>query len=135
MFEELRAPDEIVEARRKLAGKVREVLDLAGIPNYYIYDAELSPGAVIEVDFGVEEMSGVFIIWRPGETLYQELLAAVRKRPSSDPVIALTRGIRKHMRDAILKILQDQGFEVTAVDDYETMPPAIHVHQGPPIDE
>jgi hypothetical protein len=127
VFEELRASDETCEAYRWLGDRVREALGLAGIQNHLVEGSSRPPGAGIILDFGADESGGVFIIWRPSETLIDVVVAGSRKGPTDDPAFDLSVTIRRFMREAMIGILQASGFEVTAVDS-DMMPPAIRVH-------
>ncbi|MFG3686002.1 hypothetical protein [Micromonospora sp. NPDC047740] len=127
MFEAYRASDETVAAWRVLAQRVREALDLAGIPNHSAGDSPRPAGAEIEIDHGNDEMGGVFVDWRPADALTGAVAESTMEGRPDAPAIQLFMAIATSMRDAMIGILHASGFNVVPVDDYAMRPPAIHV--------
>ena len=127
MFEEYRASDGTVDAWRDLAQRVREALDLAGIPNHSVDDSPRSAGAEIEIDHGDDEMGGVFVDWRPASALSGAVREATMDGRADAAAIQLFMAIATSMRDAMIGVLSASGFDAVPVDDYAMRPPAIHV--------
>jgi hypothetical protein len=127
MFEEYRASDETSAAWRALADRVREVLYEAGIANHFLDDLPRPSGAEISIDYGANEMGGVFVDWRTGAALSNAVMEAAMERRNDDPAIELYMSVKLAMRDAMIKVLEASGFEVNPIDDYDMRPPAIHV--------
>lgn len=127
MFEEHRASDGTVDVWRELAQRVRDALDLAGIPNHSADDSPRPPGAEIEIDYGNDEMGGVFVDWRPSATLSDAVSASTMEGRADAPDIQVFMAIAISMRDAMIGVLHASGFDAVAVDDYAMRPPAIHV--------
>jgi hypothetical protein len=127
MFEEHRASDGTVDAWSDLAQRVREALDLAGIPNHSAGDSIRPAGAEIEIDHGNDEMGGVFVDWRPATALSGAVMESTMERRADAPAIQLFMAIATSMRDALIGVLRASGFDAVPVDDYAMRPPAIHV--------
>jgi hypothetical protein len=124
-------PEEVRDVYLRRAEKVREALDLAGIPTHRAEDFVTPAGAQISLDFVEDQMGGVFVTWRPSDTLDGAILSAAEKGLPDDPMLEFSMIIIKYMRDAIFGILQVSGFEVSAIDESDLMPPAVHVRGGP----
>lgn len=127
VFEEFRASEETIAARRDLAQRVAEALDLAGIPNHSADDYPRPAGAEIGVDPGADEAGGVFLDWRPAAALSEALMKSTMEGPSDAPAIQLFMAVATSMRDAMIGVLRASGFDAAPVDDYALRPPAIHV--------
>ncbi len=127
MFEDLRADDVTLAARRNLADRVQAVLTYAGVPAYPSGGTPVSSAAEVQVDGANDEAGGVYVCWVPSSELVEAVIADYTAGRTDGPVNESYFAITLAMRDALLQILQQSGFRVQAIDDYAMGSPGVFV--------
>ncbi|HEV7909362.1 MAG TPA: hypothetical protein VGP03_14540 [Pseudonocardiaceae bacterium] len=117
------------EVRHELARQVRDRLVEAGLPAYLPSDGFHYSGADIEVDLD-NEQAGVFVTWQVGEELSRAVTASIINDQADDPSVERSAAITLVMRDALMTILEAEGFSVENSGDH-MRPAALQVLSVP----
>ena len=130
MFE--KAGREVVDARERVAARVREELAAAGLPvaaSGAYMGMLLGQGAEVTVDDGADATGGVVIRWRCHPVLRERALSAF-PRLVEDPVFLHQAAVEQAMLVAITAVLCSAGF--TVIDNPDDMDPmSLKVESAP----
>ena len=130
MFDSFRASEVVLAERRQIAADACEVLKYAGIPAYLRTEPLGPAGAEVEVDEANDEAGGVFINWRPSPDLLREVAERTENGQVDAKEIKIAVSISRHIRDAMVGILEEFGFSAIPLDDDSLRLPAIQILRG-----
>jgi hypothetical protein len=130
MFDSFRASEGVLAERRQIAADVCEVLRYAGIPAYLMTDPLGPSGAEVEVDEANDEAGGVIVNWRASPDLLREVAERTENGQVDAREIKIAVSISRHIRDAMVQILEEFGFSAVPLDDDSSHMPAIQILRG-----
>ena len=130
MFDSLRASESVLAERRQIAADACEVLKYAGIPADLMTDPLGPAGAGVEVDEANDEAGGVIVNWRASPDLLREVAERTKNGQVDAWEIKIAVSISRHIRDAMVQILEEFGFSAVPLDDDSYHMPAIQILRG-----
>jgi hypothetical protein len=127
MFDFLRASEDVLAERRQIAADVCEALKYAGIPAYLTTEPLGPAGAQVEVDEANDEAGGVLINWRASPDLLREVAEKTENGQVDAREIKIAVSISRHVRDAMIQVLEEFGFSAIPLDDDSSHLPAVQI--------
>jgi hypothetical protein len=126
MSDYVRATEDVLADRNKLADQVCQALRLAGLAAFRQPNSDDAAGAEVEVDPGDDAAGGVFVTWNPHRTISEAVIENLQTGRLQAPVIQHSGAIASHMMNAMVGILRSAGFQADASDD-DMRPMTVHV--------